>query len=147
MASNIAEYTVSELSFALKRTVESAYGLVRVRGEISGFKRAASGHAYFSLKDERAVLDAVWWKGSQRRFAAEPEDGLEVVCTGMLTTYPGRSKYQLVVEQVEPAGVGALMALLEERKRRLAAEGLFAAERKRPLPFLPDECLSTGSSS
>jgi exodeoxyribonuclease VII large subunit len=132
------EYTVSELSFALKRTVESAYGLVRVRGEISGFKRAASGHGYFSLKDDRAVLDAVWWKGSQRRLAVAPEDGLEVVCTGMLTTYPGRSKYQLVVEQIEPAGIGALMALLEERKRRLAAEGLFAAERKRPLPFLPE---------
>ncbi len=138
MPTNLPEYTVSELSFALKRTVESAYGLVRVRGEISGFKRAASGHGYFSLKDDRAVLDAVWWKGSQRRPAIQPEDGLEVVCTGMLTTYPGRSKYQLVVEQLEPAGVGALMALLEERKQRLAAEGLFAAERKRPLPFLPE---------
>lgn len=137
-ATNIAEYSVSEIAFALKRTVEEAYGLVRIRGEISGMKRAASGHAYFSLKDDKAVLDAVSWKGSLGRLAFRPEDGLEVVCTGRLTTYPGRSKYQLVVEQMEPAGAGALMALLEERKRRLAAEGLFALERKRPLPYLPE---------
>jgi exodeoxyribonuclease VII large subunit len=135
---NLREYTVTEIAFALKRTIEDAYGLVRVRGEISGFKRAASGHAYFALKDDRAVLDAVSWKGSSSRLSFAPEDGLEVICTGRLTTYPGRSRYQLVVEHMEPAGVGALMALLEERKRRLAAEGLFDAGRKRPLPFLPE---------
>ncbi|MFZ1427251.1 MAG: exodeoxyribonuclease VII large subunit [Geminicoccaceae bacterium] len=135
--SNLAEYTVTELAFALKRTVEDAYGLVRVRGELSGFKRAASGHLYFALKDEKALIDAVSWRGSVPKLAFEPADGLEVICTGRLTTYPGRSKYQLVVERIEPAGVGALMALLEERRRLLTAEGLFDPARKRPLPFLP----------
>ena len=114
-ASNIVEYTVAELAFALKRTVENAYGLVRVRGEISSFKRAGSGHLYFCLKDEQAVLDAVCWRTSVGRIPFQPEDGLEVICTGKLTTYPGRSRYQLVVERMEPAGAGALMALLEER--------------------------------
>ncbi|RMF11717.1 MAG: exodeoxyribonuclease VII large subunit [Alphaproteobacteria bacterium] len=135
--SNIREYTVSELSFALKRTVEEAYEYVRVRGEISGFKRAASGHMYMALKDADAVLDAVCWRGMASRLEVKPEDGLEVIATGKLTTYPGRSKYQLVIQSLEPAGVGALMALLEERKKKLAAEGLFAPERKRPIPFLP----------
>lgn len=135
--SNLAEYTVTELAFALKRTVEDAYGLVRVRGELSGFKRAASGHLYFALKDEKALIDAVAWRGSVPRLAFEPADGLEVICTGRLTTYPGRSKYQLVVERIEPAGIGALMALLDERRRLLTAEGLFDPARKRPLPFLP----------
>lgn len=136
-AGNVPELTVSELAFALKRTVEGAFGLVRVRGELSGFKRHASGHLYFAIKDEKAVLDCVAWRTSLPKLTFTPEDGLEVVCTGRLTTYPGRSKYQLVVERMEPAGVGALMALLEERKRKLAAEGLFDAARKRPLPFLP----------
>ena len=134
---NLAEYSVTELAFAIKRTVEEAYGLVRVRGELSGFKRAASGHLYFTLKDEKACIDAVAWRGSVPKLAFEPADGLEVICTGRLTTYPGRSKYQLVVERIEPAGVGALMALLEERRAKLAAEGLFDPARKRPLPFLP----------
>ncbi len=137
VVANVPEFGVSELAYALKRTVEGAFGLVRVRGELSGFKRHASGHLYFSLKDERAVLACVAWRSSLPRLTFEPEDGLEVVCTGRLTTYPGRSQYQLVVERMEPAGVGALMALLEERKRKLAAEGLFDAARKRPLPFLP----------
>ncbi len=137
-STNVAEYTVSELAFALKRTVEDVYGLVRVRGELSGFKRAASGHLYFALKDDKAVLDAVCWRGTLPRLAFEPADGLEVVCAGRLTTYPGRSKYQLVVERMEPAGVGALMALLEERRKKLEAEGLFDVARKRPLPFLPE---------
>ncbi len=137
-AANIAEYSVSELAFALKRTVEDSFGWVRVRGELSGLKRAASGHMYFSLKDEKAVLDAVCWRGTLPKLAFELEDGLEVICLGRLTTYPQRSRYQLVVEAIEPAGVGALMALLEERRKRLEAEGLFAAERKRPLPFLPE---------
>lgn len=134
---NIPEYTVSELAFAVKRNIEEGFGRVRVRGELSGYRRANSGHAYFALKDERAVLDAVCWRGSVR-LSFEPEDGLEVVCTGRLTTYPARSRYQIVVESMEPAGLGALMAMLEERRRRLEAEGLFAAERKRPLPFLPE---------
>ncbi|HYM29930.1 MAG TPA: exodeoxyribonuclease VII large subunit [Candidatus Cybelea sp.] len=136
-ASNIPEWTVSELSARLKRTVEESYGLVRVRGEISGLKRAASGHLYLTLKDAEANLDGVCWRGTAAKLPFRPEDGLEVVCTGRLTTYPGRSRYQIVVERMEPAGVGALMALLEERRRKLAAEGLFDAARKKPLPYLP----------
>jgi exodeoxyribonuclease VII large subunit len=135
---NIVEYTVSELAFALKRTIEDAYGWVRVRGELSGFKRAASGHMYFALKDEKAVLDAVCWRNTLPKLDFALGDGLEVICTGRLTTYPQRSRYQLVVERIEPAGAGALMALLEERRKRLAAEGLFAEARKRPIPFLPE---------
>ncbi|MBI4185243.1 MAG: exodeoxyribonuclease VII large subunit [Proteobacteria bacterium] len=135
---NLPEYSVGELSAALRRTLEETYGLVRVRGEVSGFKRAASGHLYFSLKDAEAVLDAVCWRFQAQRLALAPEDGLEVICTGRITTYPGRSKYQIVVEGIELAGVGALLKMLEERKRRLAAEGLFAAERKRRLPYLPE---------
>jgi exodeoxyribonuclease VII large subunit len=137
-AGNLPEYSVGDLAFALKRTIEDSYGLLRVRGELSGFKRAASGHIYLALKDDRAVIDAVCWRATAARLAFAPEDGLEVICTGRLTTYPGRSKYQLVIEQMEPAGVGALMALLEERKKRLQAEGLFDEGRKRPLPFLPE---------
>jgi exodeoxyribonuclease VII large subunit len=137
-AGNLPEYTVSELSQALKRTVEETYSYVRVRGEISGFKRAASGHLYMALKDEAAVLDAVCWRGTAGRLGIAPEDGLEVICTGKLTTYPGRSKYQIVVESMELAGEGALLKLLEERRKKLAAEGLFDEARKKPLPFLPD---------
>jgi len=138
LSPNIHEYTVSELSFALKRSVEDTFGHVHVRGEISGFKRAASGHLYMTLKDEDAVLDAVCWRGVAGRLRFQPEDGLEVLCTGKLTTYPGRSKYQIVIETMEPAGVGALMALLEQRKKMLAAEGLFDDARKQEIPFLPD---------
>src|SRR5437016_3283138 len=136
--SNLPEYTVSELSLALKRSIEDGFGHVRVRGEVSGFKRHGSGHCYFALKDAEAVIDAVCWRLTAIRLAVRPEDGMEVVCTGRLTTYPGRSKYQLVVDQVELAGKGALLRLLEERRERLAAEGLFAAERKRKLPYLPE---------
>jgi exodeoxyribonuclease VII large subunit len=136
-AGNLVELSVSDLARALKRTVEAAFDRVRVRGEISGFKRHSSGHLYFALKDADAVLDAVMWRGTAAGLAFRPEDGLEVVATGRLTTYPGRSKYQIVVERMEPAGEGALLAQIEERKRRLAAEGLFAEARKRPLPFLP----------
>ncbi len=135
---NLPEYTVSELSRALKRTVEDAYERVRVRGEISGFKRAGSGHLYMSLKDSDAVLDAVCWRSTAGRLSVQPEDGLEVVAIGRLTTYAARSKYQLVVEALELAGEGALLKLLEERRRRLAAEGLFDEARKMPLPFLPE---------
>lgn len=134
---NQPEYSVSEISGALKRVVEDTFGYVRVRGEISGFKRAASGHLYLDLKDANAVLNAVCWKGVASRFSFKPEDGVEVICTGKLTTYGGRSNYQMVIESMEPAGAGALMALLEKRKQALAAEGLFDASRKRSLPFLP----------
>jgi len=135
---NAAEYTVSEISGALKRTVEDVFGHVRVRGEISGYRGPhSSGHAYFALKDDRARLDAVVWKGTMSRLKFLPEEGMEVIATGRLTTYPGKSNYQIVIDNIEPAGAGALMALLEERKRRLAAEGLFEPSRKRKLPFVP----------
>jgi len=137
-APNVAEYSVSELSGALKRSVEDQFGHVRVRGEISQFKRAASGHCYFRLKDENANLDAIIWKGVAGRLSLAPEDGLEVIATGKVTTYPARSSYQIIIESLTPAGKGALMALLEERKRKLAAEGLFSTDRKKAIPFLPD---------
>jgi exodeoxyribonuclease VII large subunit len=127
---NAPALSVTELSMSLKRTIETSYGRVRVRGEISGFKRHASGHCYFSLKDEGACMDAVVWRSSAQSLAFRPEDGAEVIATGKLTTYPGRSKYQIMVERMELAGEGALMALLDKRRRALAAEGLFDAERK-----------------
>ena len=135
---NLPEYTVSELSAAVKRSLEQGFSYVRVRGEVSGFKRHGSGHCYLSLKDADAVLDAVIWRLTAQRMSLKPEDGLEVVCTGRITTYASRSKYQLVIESMELAGVGALLKLLEDRRKRLAAEGLFDAARKRPLPYLPD---------
>ncbi|MEO1093192.1 MAG: exodeoxyribonuclease VII large subunit, partial [Pseudomonadota bacterium] len=138
LSSNVPEYSIGELSTALKRTIEDAYGFVRVRGEVSKWFIARSGHAYLTLKDPSAVLEAVCWKGKVAQLSFQPEEGLEVVCTGRLTTFPGRSQYQLIVEDVRPHGVGALLAQLEERKARLAAEGLFAAEQKRALPFLPE---------
>jgi exodeoxyribonuclease VII large subunit len=135
---NAAEYSVSEISQALKRTIEQRFGYVRVRGEITGFKGPhSSGHCYFSLKDEGAKLDAVIWRGNFSRLRPKLQEGLEVIATGKITSYPGKSSYQIIVENLEPAGVGALMALLEERKRKLAAEGLFDPARKKPLPFLP----------
>lgn len=135
--SNRAPISVTELSQALKRHVESGFGQVRVRGEISGFKRAASGHLYLCLKDADAVIDGVMWKGQAARVPFRAEDGLDVIATGRLTTYPGRSKYQIVIDSMELAGEGALLALLEKTKARLAAEGLFDPARKRPLPSLP----------
>ncbi|HSR71577.1 MAG TPA: exodeoxyribonuclease VII large subunit, partial [Kiloniellales bacterium] len=135
---NLPVLTVSEISQSIRRTLEGSFEYVRVRGEISGFKRAASGHLYLSLKDQDAVLDAVCWRGNAGRLALRPEDGLEVIASGRITSYAARSRYQLVIEQLELAGEGALLKLLEERKRKLAAEGLFAAERKRPLPYLPE---------
>jgi len=135
---NVAELTVSELAAAIKRALEDGFGQVRLRGEISGFRGPhSSGHCYFSLKDEKAKIDAVIWRGNFQRLRFRPEDGLEVVAIGRITTYPGSSKYQIVIESLEPAGVGALMALLEERKRKLAAEGLFDEAKKRKLPFWP----------
>ncbi|MGQ0664902.1 MAG: exodeoxyribonuclease VII large subunit [Pseudomonadota bacterium] len=135
---NLPEYTVTELSVAVKRAVEGAFGLVRVRGEISRATIPGSGHCYLRLKDETAVLDAVIWKGTLRQLAVKPEDGMEVVCSGRLSTYPGKSTYQLVIERMELAGEGALLKMIEERRKRLAAEGLFEAHRKRALPFLPE---------
>src|SRR6188474_2637216 len=135
---NVVEWTVSELSSALRRTVEDAYGYVRVRGEVSGFKGASpSGHVYFRLKDDKAVLEAVIWKGTFGRMRVRPEEGLDVIVSGKLTTFAGSSKYQIVIDSLEPAGIGALMKLLEERKKKLAAEGLFDEARKQLLPFLP----------
>ncbi len=136
---NAPEFTVSELSSALKRTVEDRFGHVRVRGEISGFRGPhSSGHCYFALKDESSKIEAVIWKFVHARMRFKPQEGLEVIATGKLTTYPNSSKYQIVIDSLEPAGVGALMALMEERKKKLAAEGLFDEARKQLLPWLPE---------
>ncbi|TLG79324.1 exodeoxyribonuclease VII large subunit [Methylocystis sp. B8] len=136
--SNTPEITVSELANALKRTIEDRFGRVRVRGEISNYRGPhASGHAYFCLKDQNARLDAVIWRSTLLRLRTRPQEGLEVVATGRVTTFPGKSSYQIVIESLEPAGLGALMALLDARRKALAAEGLFDEARKRPLPFLP----------
>jgi len=135
---NVHEYTVSELSGAVKRAIEDNFGLVRVKGELGRVTRAASGHVYLDLKDEKSVISSVMWKGTASRLAINPEQGMEVVATGRLSTFPGQSRYQLIIDSLEPAGAGALMALFEERKKKLAAEGLFAPERKKPLPFLPE---------
>ncbi len=135
---NVPEWSVSELSGALKRTVEDAFGFVRVRAEISGFKGpSASGHVYFALKDQNAKIDAVIWKGVYGRLKTKPQEGLEVIVTGKITTFPGKSSYQIIIDSIEPAGIGALMALLEERRRKLTAEGLFDEARKQLIPYLP----------
>src|SRR5580692_11521331 len=134
---NLPEQTVSELSTALKRTIEDAYGYVRVRGELGKVSYHGNGHVYFDLKDDRASIAGVIWRTTAPRIKLRLEAGLEVLITGRLTTYPGRSQYQIIVETLEPAGLGALMALLEERKQKLAAEGLFDEARKQLLPFLP----------
>jgi exodeoxyribonuclease VII large subunit len=134
---NAAPLSVSEISGRLKRAVEERFGFVRVRGELSGVKRAASGHLYLCLKDESARLDGVMWRGPAQSLAFRVEDGIEVIASGKLTTYPGRSNYQIVIDRMEVAGEGALLALLAKTKARLEAEGLFAQERKRPIPFLP----------
>jgi len=138
IGANTPELSVSELSQALKRTVEDRFSRVKLRGEISNYRGPhSSGHAYFSLKDENARIDAVIWKGAMLKMRMRPQEGLEVLATGRITTFPGKSSYQIVIEALEPAGVGALMALLEARRIQLAAEGLFDPSRKKPLPFLP----------
>lgn len=134
---NAAPESVSELAGRLKRMVEGEFGRVRLRGEISGYKRASSGHVYLALKDDAALIDGVMWRGSAGRLAFTPQDGVEVIATGKLTTYPGRSRYQIVIDHLELAGEGALMALLEKLKAKLAGEGLFDVGKKRPLPYLP----------
>ncbi len=135
--SNAHEYSVSELAFSLKRTVEETYGRVRVRGELGRVVIAKSGHMYVDVKDDKAVIASIMWKGSVSRLPVRPEEGMEVIVEGKLTTYPGRSQYQLVIDRLEPAGVGALMAMLEKRKKMLAAEGLFEDHHKQELPYLP----------
>lgn len=135
--SNAQAYSVSELAFALKRTLEDAYGFVRLRGELSKVTHHASGHVYLTLKDDKAALDGVVWKGSVRGLSVRPEQGLEVVVTGRITTFPAGSRYQIVIESMEAAGVGALLAQLERLKAKLAAEGLFEASRKQRLPTMP----------
>lgn len=135
---NAHEYTVSEISGAVKRVIEGEFANVRVRGEISRVSRPASGHLYFDLKDDRSVIAAVSWKGQAAKMSVRPEEGMEVIATGRLTTFPGQSKYQLIVEDIVPAGAGALMMMLEKRKTALAAEGLFDPARKRDIPYLPD---------
>ena len=135
---NAPEFSVSELSGAVKRMIEGEFGFVRVRGEVGRVSRPRSGHVYLDLKDERAVLAGVIWKGVSARLAVQPEEGMEVVATGRLTTFPGQSRYQIVIDDIKPAGMGALMALLEKRRKALQAEGLFAAERKKKLPYLPE---------
>ena len=135
--SNAQAYSVSELAFALKRTLEDAYGFVRLRGELSKVTHHASGHVYLTLKDDKAAIDGVVWKGSVRGLSVRPEQGLEVIVTGRITTFPAGSRYQIVIETMEAAGVGALLAQLERLKQKLAAEGLFATERKRRLPSMP----------
>lgn len=135
---NTPEFSVSELSNAIKRALEDGFGHVRLRGEISGYRGPhSSGHCYFGLKDDKSKIDAVIWKGVWGRLKVKPDEGMEVVVTGKISSFPGSSKYQIVIEALEPAGAGALMALLEERKRKFAAEGLFDEARKKPLPFLP----------
>ena len=135
--SNMPEFTVGEISSAVKRMVEGEFSFVRVRGEIGRVSRPSSGHLYFDLKDANALLSAVAWKGTAQRLSHRPEEGMEMVAVGRLTTFPGQSKYQMLVEDLVPAGAGALMAQLEARKKKLAAEGLFDGARKRPIPFLP----------
>ncbi|MGB1077359.1 MAG: exodeoxyribonuclease VII large subunit [Bdellovibrionales bacterium] len=135
--SNAPEMSVSDLALSLKRTIEDAFGRVRVRGELSRVKIHTSGHMYSDLKDENAVINAVCWRGQLSKLSVRPEEGLDVICTGKITTYPARSNYQLMIESMELAGEGALLKMLEERKKKLAAEGLFAPERKRAIPFMP----------
>jgi len=134
---NAPAFTVSELAGAVKRVIEGEFGLVRVRGEVSRVSRPASGHLYFDLKDDRASIAAIIWKGQASKLKIRPEEGIEVVVTGRMTTFPGQSKYQLIIEDVAPAGMGALMLMLEKRRAALAAEGLFDEGRKQPIPYLP----------
>ncbi len=134
---NVAEFTVSELSFAIKSAIEDGFSYVRVRGELGRIARPASGHVYLDLKDEKSVLSGIIWRGQAAKLKVQPEQGMEVIVTGRLTTYPGQSRYQIIIDSLEPAGAGALLAQLEKLKKKLDAEGLFAEERKKPIPFLP----------
>lgn len=135
---NAPEFSVSELSGAIKRMIEGEFAHVRIKGEVGRVSRPRSGHVYLDLKDDRAVINGIIWKGVATRLATQPEEGLEVVATGRLTTFPGQSKYQIVIEDIKPAGMGALMAMLEKRKALLQSEGLFDPARKQPIPYLPE---------
>ncbi|UWR16659.1 exodeoxyribonuclease VII large subunit [Sulfitobacter sp. M368] len=135
---NSPEFSVTELSGAIKRVIEGEFGHVRIRGEVGRVSRPRSGHIYLDLKDDKSVISGVIWKGVSAKLETQPEEGMEVVATGRVTTFGGQSKYQIVIEDIKPAGMGALMALLEKRKKMLAAEGLFDPARKRPLPYLPE---------
>ncbi|HSG54761.1 MAG TPA: exodeoxyribonuclease VII large subunit, partial [Paracoccaceae bacterium] len=135
---NNPEYTVSEISGAVKRVLEGEFSHVRIRGELGRVTMPRSGHIYLDLKDDRSVLAAVIWKGVAARLSVQPEEGMEVIATGRITTFGGQSKYQLIIEDIEPAGAGALMAMLDKRRRMLAAEGLFDDTRKQPIPYLPE---------
>jgi exodeoxyribonuclease VII large subunit len=134
---NVAEFTVTELSFAIKRAIEDGFSYVRVRGELGRIARPASGHVYLDLKDEKSVLSGIIWRGQAAKLKVQPEEGMEVIATGRLTTYPGQSRYQIIIDSIEPAGAGALLAQLEKLKKKLAGEGLFDEERKKPIPFMP----------
>ncbi len=134
---NVAEFSVSELSFAIKRAIEDGFSYVRVRGELGRIARPASGHVYLDLKDEKSVLSGIIWRGQAAKLKVQPEQGMEVVASGRLTTYPGQSRYQIIIDSLEPAGAGALLAQLEKLKKKLGLEGLFDEERKKPIPFLP----------
>jgi len=134
---NVAEFTVSELSFAIKRAIEDGFTYVRVRGELGRISRPASGHVYLDLKDEKSVLAGIIWRGQAAKMSVQPEQGMEVVVSGRITTYPGQSKYQIIIDSLEPAGAGALLAQLEKLKKKLEAEGLFDEERKKPIPSSP----------
>ena len=137
-ATNSPEFSVTEISGAIKRVIEGEFSHVRIRGEIGRVSRPRSGHLYLDLKDDRSVISGVIWKGVASRLQTQPEEGMEVIATGRITTFGGQSKYQIVIEEIAPAGMGALMALLEKRKAALQAEGLFAEERKKALPYLPE---------
>ena len=136
---NMAEYSVSEVSLAIRKTVEANFGMVKIRGEVGRISKPASGHIYLDLKDERSVLSGVIWKGTLQKLDTLPEEGLEVVVTGRITTFQGQSKYQVIIEKVEHAGIGALMALLEKRKKLLLEEGIFDRDKKSPIPYIPNK--------
>ena len=135
---NTLELSVSELSVSIKNLIEDNFGYVRVKGEIGRVSMPASGHIYLDLKDKESVISGIIWKGSASGIEIKPEEGLEVICTGKVTTYKGQSKYQIIIDNIEPAGLGALMALLEKRKKTLSDEGLFSNEFKKNIPFLPN---------
>ena len=140
---NIKEYTVTEISASIKETLEDNFGYVKVRGEVSGLSKPASGHVYLNLKDENAIIKAIAWRSTVAKLSFMPDEGLEVICSGRLTTgysdrYPGRSDYSIIIDSIVPAGEGALMALLEQRKKKLMSEGIFDQDHKKPLPLYPE---------
>ena len=134
---NVPEYSVSELAFSLRKTIEDTYSHVRLRGELGRLTFHSSGHMYGNIKDDKSTIDVVCWRGNVSKLQVRPEEGLEVICTGKMSSYPARSNYQFVIESMELAGEGALLKMLEQRRKKLAAEGLFDEARKKPLPFLP----------